>query len=39
MKAANGKELPAHVVISKSLKEMKKMILDSIKLMKKLVVR
>ena len=30
IKAANGKELPAHVVISKSLKEMKKMILDSL---------
>lgn len=30
IKAANGKELAAHVVISKSLKEMKKMILDSL---------
>ena len=30
IKAANGKELPAHIVISKSLKEMKKMILDSL---------
>ena len=30
IKAANGKELPAHVVISKSLKELKRMILDSL---------
>ena len=30
IKAANGKELPARVVIAKSLKEMKRMILDSL---------
>ena len=30
IKAANGKELPAHIVIAKSLYEMKKMVLDSL---------
>ena len=30
IKAANGKELPARVVIAKSLQEMKKTILDSL---------
>ena len=30
IRAANEKELPAHVVIAKSLQEMKKMVLDSL---------
>ena len=30
IKAANGKELPAYIVIAKSLQEMKTMILDSL---------
>ena len=30
IKAANGKELPAHEIIAKSLREMKSMILESL---------